>query len=276
MTSTARRITAFVVLAAVLFIAVLTPRLTGRVIAGIPQAMPVAQQPAVGDCIADPIQPNWSEGRAQLDQPATSGSNYGYPAMNVGVCRSPRFGEVVSIIANPVKPVVTSDGTSQSITDINMDSCNDAALTYVGLGSVTPQSAPSPGVWSQASPVVGVAASSPSARQKAAGQHWLACVVFVQPAGGTATQMRSQQQYEQSLRKAATNGHERSRVGICYPDRDLAPSSGYGLGACHGDHRSEFLAAGSTGTQTVSRTKLELGCRDEVRRITNLEAVCLV
>lgn len=269
-TSAARRSIAFAVLAGVFFIAALTPRFTGRVISGTPQATAITEQPAVGDCVTDPIEPSWSNHRAQFDQPGMSASTYRYPAMNVSQCSGSRFGEVVSIIANPVKPVVTSYGTSVSITDTNMDSCSAAADTYVGRGIATPQPAPIPTQWSQASPVVGVAASSPSVRQKAAGQHWLACIVFVQATGGTATQLRAQQQYDQSLRKASTTGHERDRLGICYPGEDLSPSAGYGLGACGSDHRSEVFAVGSTETQIISRTKLESTCREEVRRITNI------
>ena len=269
MTSTERRSVALAVLASVLFIAVLAPRVTGRVVSGLPQATAVPGQPSIGDCITGPVEPSWSESFAQLSEPGTTATTYSYPMMNVKSCTGSRFGEVVSVIANPAKPVVIPDGASSSTTDANLDSCTAAAQSYAGLAVPTRDSTPTAIEWGQPNSGLGVAASSPSVRQKAAGQHWLACVVFILAPGGTAAQLRAQQRYDQSLRAALINGHERDRLGACFPGEDLDSSAVGANGACGAAHRSELLAVAAINTP-ISRATLENSCREQVRRITHL------
>lgn len=111
---TGRQRVGVVLICLVLVMTAVVANLGTHLVAGTGQAAPIPGPPAVGDCITDPIEPSWSESRSQSDQPGTTPSTYGYLAMNVSSCTGNRFGEVVSVIANPAKLVVTSDGASSS------------------------------------------------------------------------------------------------------------------------------------------------------------------
>lgn len=272
-----RRVIGSALIAAVLLIAVVVPGLQGRTVSGTPQATAVPERPSVGDCVSGPIYPGGNHSQSQPAKPGVTVSTYAYPVLTIGPCRGARSGEVVSVIANPMKPVVTSTtdgaGTSVQIQDSNMDACSPAAFSYAGMAMAGPQPAPILTNWYQMIAVLGVAASSPSVRQQAAGQHWLACIVYVQPSGGTATEIAAQERYEQSLRQAMTNGHERNRLGICYTDTELNPSTGSNFGACGTAHRSEVFGGGSVDSQAVSRSVLENSCRRLVQQVTGIPNV---
>lgn len=260
-----------------LLAAVVAPNVAGKTVAGTPQATPVPGRPAVGDCVSGLINPSWNQPAVPPVKPGVTVTSYAYPKLPIGPCGDSRTGEVVSVIGNPVKPVVTTTtdgtGTSVQIDDSNQDACAPAAFRYTGVAMDGQQPALILGTWYPASLATGAALSAPSVRQQAAGQHWLACIVYLSPPGGTAAELAAQERYELSLRQALANGHERNRLGMCFPDTDFNPSTDLPAGGCGAAHRSEAFGDGDTGAKPVARSALESSCRQLIRQVTGIADV---
>lgn len=98
----------------------------------------------------------------------------------LGPCAGVRYGEVAAVIADPSKATVTvgADGTITAVIDTNSEICTLAALRYVGWAIGGPRLEGTLSFWNVA-PAVDSVPSRPSVRQAAAGQHWLACIVFL-------------------------------------------------------------------------------------------------
>lgn len=140
------------------------------------------------------------------------------PAAGMGRCRGSRFGEVVSVIANPVKPVVTTSTDSDSTTsvqvdDANIDACLPATFRYTSLAMAGREPAPILTSWYQISPSLGVAASSPPVRQQTAGSG--AAPAGVHPSTSrlqAGRQRRSRRRNGTSSRCGAAGGDRQGRI----------------------------------------------------------------
>lgn len=257
----------------VLLAAAVIPNLSARAVAGTAQAAPVPGPPAVGDCVTDPIDPDWDNLGVR---PATTGTTIrtsNYPQVGISHCQSNRYGEITALIANPTKPVVTKTGggssSSPDVPDSNMDTCQSEAYRYVGITPPKPSQALLAGWYSQL--VIGAAASIPSIRQQAVGQHWLACIVYLRGVTDPGP-VADQERYANSLRNALFTGQERNRIGLCVAGADLHEAEG-DLTGCGTDHHSEIFGLGATGDYPMARTDLQRTCRQVVARLTNLTDV---
>jgi len=258
----------------VLLAAAVIPNLRSRTVAGTAQAVPVPGPPAVGDCVTDPIDPGWNNLGVRSVPAGTTVSTYTYPQVAISHCQVSRYGEITEVIANPTKPVVTTtgdgSGSSMDVTDSNMDTCQSAGYRYVGIATTGNSVAPLLARW-YPQLFTDTAASTPSIRQQVAGQHWLACIVYLH--GFTDPGLFAEQErYDSSLRNAFLTGAERNRTGLCVAGANLDQGKS-GLIGCGTDHQSEIFGSGATDDHPMARTDLQRSCRQVVARLTNLQDV---
>jgi len=229
---------------AVVVVAALSPP---RPIAGSPQAQPPPGPPTVGDCVPDPVNPNsWVI------------SEYVYPQLRFERCDGLRYGEVVAVLANPARrPATTGSDTTGGHGDPNPDTCGTRGLTYVG-GDI-PSLYWSPRIYAFAVPI------SPSRRQQAVGQHWVACAMFRPNEIQTAVE-----RYDGSLRMALSTGNARNLLGFCGAGRDW--TTGY-VSVCSTPHEFQVLASGTAAAGQISRAELERTCVQFAHRLTALPDV---
>jgi hypothetical protein len=235
------------VAAAVLAVLVSTG-LQARRVAGSPQAAPAPGPPNVGDCVPDPVNPaSWGDGP------------YNYPQLRFEACDGFRFGEVIAVLANPAEPpATTGSDTSGSADDPNFDACLEKASSYVGAVPLFQYW--SPRIYAFPAPV------SPSSLQKAVGQHWLACAMFI-PDNDDATAVA---RFDGSLRNAFVTGKARELLGFCGSGRDW--TTGY-VPACSSPHEFQVLASGLVGDGGVARGELQRTCVQVAQRLTALPDV---
>ena len=259
------RVIGLVLIALALATVAFSSQLWPRPIAGIAVAVPVPGPPTVGECVPNSGTTPWNPEGAGVHQPGTH--PYLYPRLGVSVCDGIRYGEVTAVIAEPSTAVVTvgADGTITAVTDSNTDSCTLAALRYVGspTGGQQPQRALS--FW-YVVPAIDAVASRPSVRQAAAGQHWLACIIFLQQDtyGGVGDLPPS---YDSSLRSALQTGVYRDQLGNCFADIDANSSIPT---VCGDPHRAETFGFGTTGHTPVGRAGLSRSCSQLISGLTRL------
>lgn len=252
------------VIGVTLMVMAVVSHLSPKAVRGTAVAVPVAGAPAVGDCVLDPGSSPWI---LQDATPApTSNISLPYPTLQIGSCVATRYGEVVAIIADPARPVVTTNADgSGSIVDPNMETCQPAALRYIGLPvSGRGYQADFFTFWNPTA-ALGAAGSAPSVRQRAAGQHWLACVTYPQP--GSHGMIDPPASYESSLRGAMLTGAHRDELGTCLLVADPVQNQNID---CTELHQGELFGYAYTGERHVSRAELERTCRQVIAQLTRL------
>ena len=233
-----------------------------HLITGAGQAAPIPDPPAVGDCVLDPVADKSPMGTTIT---ASSGGTVPvYTAQQTKRCTGARYGEVTAVISTPKPAVVRGDDTTgRYLDDPNYDACLVTSIQYQGI---TIQ--PIQRFW-QAHLQTSFTLSAPSPRQKAAGQHWAACIVAVRSPGSVlkpTSQISFAPRYDGSLRNALQTGQQLDRLGNCMPTVDW--DGQIMVDGCSQPHALEILAYGNSGDGPVSRTQLELTCRQAIRHLT--------
>ena len=207
-----RRGLGLIVIGLVLLAAVVVPNAVGRSIPGVAEAVPVPGPPATGDCVAQKFDLGWNMAGADPSQ-------YRYPELTVGDCVGTHYGEVVSVIAAPtkVKFDVDPSGSNMSIDDGNLSACYVAASRFIGA----PADQRHPVIlfnhwWLSTYPQVVLL--TPTSRQRAAGQHWLACAVYLTDQSDSVGITLAS--YTGSLRNAESTGVGRDHLGTCPREAD--------------------------------------------------------
>lgn len=259
------RVVGLVLIALVLSTVAFSSQLRPQVVAGVAVAVPVSGPPAVGACVPESGSTTWNPEGTAVQQPGTHA--YLYPQLGVGACAGVRYGEVAAVIADPSKATVTVgvDGTITAVTDSNSDLCTLAALKYVGwaTGGRGPEGTLT--FWHMA-PAVDSVPSRPSVRQEAAGQNWLACIVFLrQDTFGGVGQVPPS--YDSSLRNALMTGYDRDQLGNCVADADFNATVST---VCRDPHRAETFGFGTTGPAASSRAVLIRSCTELITQLTRL------
>jgi hypothetical protein len=228
-----RRGAGIIVLAALLVVLIVVAAVRDRRLPGEPTAAPVAAAPQVGDCIQeDP------HGRDPDLYPAKTP----FAALRSGDCSAPRFGEVVSMA--PGYP----DGIEVPNTAI--EQCFQQAYSYLGLPApplpLELPVGPAVSVWFV---VVG-----PDDRQRAAGQDWSACVVFLPVSIDAAAPIT----VDHSLRGAWDRPEDSRLFGVCLNEVDsMIPAN------CLWWHRFEVISF-SPGDPAASPESVQSECTRDV------------
>ncbi len=224
----ARRLAGSAVLVGVLLVIVVVAAVRGQTVAGQSIAQPVKAAPQVGDCVTENPQ-----------SPGIDLSNL--PALGNEPCSGPRFGEVAFIIADFAVPT--------SATPPGPDPCSDEVSDYLG----TPPPPPSDGSFAQFA-VVGWTLLGPDARQRAAGQNWAACAVYLPTFGNGEAPVT----VDHSLQGAWQRTADSRLFAICV-DNTASPWPT----TCGSPHRFEILGV-AVGTPGTPQDVLDAQCRQIV------------
>lgn len=259
--------TGMLVIGVALLVMAVVPALNPSAVRGTAVAAPVPGPPSVGDCVRYSGSEPWNP---HDPTPDLTGSTLNpYPTLQIDRCAGSRYGEVVALIADPVKRVVTANADgSGSVFDPNLNTCRSAALPYMGLPAADHAGSLQILTYWYPTPVLGLgmAASTPSLRQISAGQHWLACIGF--PQGDIASAWTDPpSRYDTPLRGAILTGADRDDLGSCVIDVDPVQSQPT---SCTDLHRGEIFGDGFTGNQSVSRAELERTCQGLIAELTRL------
>jgi len=203
-----------VVIGVAVVLVALVAGLRPHLVPGAGQAAPVPGPPAVGDCVLDPVPPRPP---GVVITAASGGTVPVYPAQQTRPCTGDRYGEITAVIAVPKPTLVKGDNANNfHLDDPNEDGCVPTAMLYVGMTTQPVQH-----FW-QTNLQINTGLSRPSPRQEAAGQHWAACIVTLQPNGpaqATATAPgQAAPRYGSSIRNALHTGRQRDQLGTCLPD----------------------------------------------------------
>ncbi len=239
------------VFAAVVALVVVTA-LTRPGLAGDAVAVPPPGPPATGDCVTDSFG----------DSTAASGfsPHLVYRQIPIERCTGARYAEVAAVIAVPAAAPEVSppddpyDPTSGVVgDDPNLDSCAASVSRYTEL---PPYGSVQTGGWTESVGDVSPVLLRPSARQEAAGQHWLACVVS--PDEGPAS-------FEYSLKDVYSSAFPAAdSIGTCFSGGASRSAVTVWCGDIHGGelfgYRNDLDPADG----------LERSCRELVIRDTGL------
>jgi hypothetical protein len=220
------------VLAALLVLLIVVAAVRDRRLPGEPSAAPVPAARRVGDC----VQENPHDRGADL-YPAKAP----LAALRSGDCSTPRFGEVVSLAQG------YPDGIDVPNTAI--EQCYQQAYSYLGLPTPPPPTelpvGPAVSVWFV---LVG-----PDDRQRAAGQDWSACVVFLPISADAASPIT----IDHSMR-GAWNRPEGSRLfALCLYGVDLVSAN------CLAPHQFEVISS-RPGDPAASPETIQSECTRDV------------
>lgn len=245
-----RRWLGLVILTMVLVAGLVVARTAGPGLVGSALPEPAPGPPTAGDCVgvvdgAPPALLSFNE--RDLGVRA--------PTVTTAPCDGERAAEVVLVIEDaresPPAPVGAEDTFDPAI-----DDCLTAGTAFVGAAGTATD--PSPG-WTHQLRYLS-AFAGPDDRQRAAGQHWLACVV--RPAGWNPDEQELP--YTGSLRDAVTTGVERDRTGVCALDVVLEDPV-----TCDDPHRGESFGVTDTEEPSLRAQWLDT-CRSWVVSLTGL------
>jgi len=191
-------------------------------------AAPIQAAPRVGDCV--------------MENPHDLGAGlHNLPVLRTGQCSGPRFGEVVFVV--PDFTVPTGD------TAPGPDPCREHVDQYLG----TPSPPPSDGSFI---PVAGVmvALIGPDGRQRAAGQQWAACMVYLPISIDAAAPIT----IDHSLQGAWQRPEDSRLFAFCIDDTTTPwPVN------CRWTHHFEVLGI-AVGTPGIPQESLDAACRQVV------------
>ena len=261
--SARRRGAGLAVIAVGLLAAVVIHIAAGRTVPGSAQAVPVPGPPVVGQCVGGKFDLGW-------DMPGADPTKYRYPELTLGPCSQVHYGEVVSIIATPTKPTVTIDsgGGGTDIDDENTPVCNQAAARFLGITGPGGDFPVLYGYWSIDTSLL-VVPMTPTVRQRAVGEHWLACVTYL--ASPSADEQTTPVGYHGTLRSAQSTGVGRDYLGECPAEADWHQMTSSG---CLLPHHGEIFGIGGLA-KSVPRATLTASCTKLVAQITKSTAAGL-
>lgn len=198
-------------LAVVMVLLIWAAAVHGRGLPGEPTAAPVPAAPRVGDC----IQVNPHDRAAELYPAAAP-----LPVLRSGDCSGLRYGEIVSLLDG------VPDGADVPVGATRQ--CVESAFSYLGI----PGPPPAPEL--PVGPAVSVwyTLAGPDDRQRAAGQSWVACVVFLPPSDDASAPVT----IDHSLRGAWHQADDRRLFAQCLDQ------VGAGSANCRWPHRVEVIS----------------------------------
>ena len=242
-----RRLAGLLVFGVVVLAAVGIPRITAPTISGTSAMAPSAPgPPREGDCLIGPAgSASWGDDGQPL-----------YPPAATGPCTGQRFGEVTAVI--PASK--TEHASTGSITDPNLQTCKNRTDRYLGLTTSGGQF-PVDGGWSPF-PSTQTMVAGPDATQKAAGQRWLACIVYIDPGEGEPRAS----DYGRTAKDAYSTGTPPPAFATCLR---TAEASEVEVVSCYRPHQAELIGI-AFGPAATSAPALANQCNTLVSRYTQI------
>ncbi len=222
-------------------------------VAGSAAAAQVPGPPQPGDCLLE-------------KPPAGNGWGYEgkvYPALRMGPCQGPRWGEVISVVAGGLTATTSVNTTDVYGSDVVENPvqtrCAQAQTAYLSAGR------PQVGKWYWK--MGGSAAVGPTARQRSAGQSWIACVIT--PDSGSAAA-----QYLGSVRHVVVDGRLPGVFATCTAtvqdvESELIGKVPAALVSCDHPHRVEILGRISF-LPAITDEGLDQSCAELARWLTRM------
>ena len=234
-------------LAVVVVGAVASPGVIGRQLPGTATAVPVADPPRVGDCLTTPP-----------DVPPAP------LAVRIAPCAAGRFGEVVAVMDDPRLRAATSrrqhDDDAAVSDDRDRQACGDQVLRYLGLTVGSDHQGFVDSYWQPLAPL-DMSIDRPSARQTAAGQHWVSCSFYVHDQDGKAAS------YRNPARDAYGHGIPPPALAYCLSTGDLMTAESV---PCSRPHTAEAFGGTMTARPGLTVASMEASCRVLVARATRM------
>ena len=231
-------------------------------ILGSPIPLRVPGPPTVGDCVMQPIDPTWN----RTEDPTTGEEKpYTYLQLPMQPCSGDRFGEVTGVITTP-KPLTSTRGPGGQMetSDPNIGTCLLSVSRFYGMAFTGAQQVPLNGQWYPSSSA-NVAAVRPSPRQLAAGQPWLACVVY--RAVDWTRPAAPQERYTKTFRDAYIGGPQKNAIATCFADQP-----GQDPADCSQPHHLEAFSFSGTDRPTP-RKDLQSTCIAAVKKATAIASM---
>ncbi|MET3807318.1 hypothetical protein ABIB25_004341 [Nakamurella sp. UYEF19] len=195
-----RRVGGVAVLLVVMTGVVVASALSATVIGGSATALLVPGPPSVGDCLLEPV---------YLSPVSMDGKMY-FPRGRIGACTGRHVGEVIQVKLDfPVIPWAPSEDyrTATSDPDVQAALTCPTGAAYLGLAG-TGETGWSPMIKLESGNV------SPTVRQQAAGQRWVACVLLNPSSSSTAGSGLTGNYYTGRL-KGGSAGTLPDQYGLC-------------------------------------------------------------
>jgi hypothetical protein len=200
-----------------------------------------------------------------------------YTSPRLAPCAGPRYGEVIAVINDTRSPekiaaaslTATHPRGETPSDDPILRSCNAALNPYLGL----PSGKRSDGVdavdgWSYVGLVI-PAPAGPSVVQKAAGQHWVACLAIgLDPDRQTGTAYVIAKRYSEPARQVYSKGRPPSAFAVCAP-KMILPEILQPAG-CSRAHAVEIFGITETHSKHVTQAQLTASCGKLARRLTRM------
>ena len=228
-----RRWLGAVVLCGVLLLVVVAAGVSGQRVAGAPTAAPVPPAPSVGDC-------------QLVTTSETDFTGSGLPSPALLPCTGPRVGEVMMVF-----PDYAAAGTVSPDSVSPLEACSDELNGYLGQ----PGDPAQPGTWVPAL-TVETQLVYPDSRQRAAGQHWAACVV--RPLEGNSLVQQFNGPVRDVMRRP---GVDSAALSACFDELGGQPLS------CLSPHRVEVFAW-MTVQPDATDAQLQASCTELVEAAT--------
>ena len=227
--------------------AVASPGVLGRQLAGTATAVPVPDPPRVGDCLTT--------------APDLTSASLLVP---IAPCVAGRFGEVVAVADDPRVGAATSrrqhDDDAEVSDERERQHCADQVLRYLGLTIGPDHEGFVESYWQPLVPL-DMSIDRPSARQVAAGQHWVACSFYVHDHTGRAAS------YRNSARDAYGAGVPPAALAYCLTVGDLTTGESV---PCSEPHRAEAFGGTRTARPGLTKASMDASCRALASRLTRM------
>ena len=238
---TPRRLLGLTVLVSAVLVSVALAAIRNHLVPGEPVAQPVPAAPTVGDCVT---QNPWDLGAdltgINLDSPQQP-----LPSLPTAPCTGSRFGDVASILTDFAVPTAPPDPAAGP----PADPCGQDLGEYLGLPPATPTD-------SGFVPVTAVheALIGPDPRQRAAGQRWAACIVYLPISIDAAVPLT----VDHPLRGAWQRTDDSRLFAVCGDDPATLIASN-----CRWPHHFETLAA-APANPAAPPESVQADCRQAV------------
>ena len=234
---------------AVLVLAVVAAAVVGarnaKYLTGLPGPAPVADPPAVGDCLTSPM-----------------GQDV-YPAVaSTGSCHGPRYGEVVAVMPHTLEQVAQDNNDSADMSTTPEGRCITKGLQFLGLSyPIVQGSATDPATWFP-STNLGSSLIQPNPLAQRFGADWTACVVAVYSNSGGTTR------YSGTLGQVHITRDYPQAAAICWSDLPLNETP---VVPCREPHGVEEFGNMWDVDSSTRPADLHGSCLDLVKQMTGMD-----
>ncbi len=248
-----RRPVGLLALVGALFVLAVAPGIFTAPVSGVAERGPIPAMPAVGDCLLAPVGPAVQNADGALT----------YPPVRTGPCSGHRFGEVVAVVASPKVQSQIVSPVDGSVPDPTSTACDDDVEKFLGTDAAVDTAQRSGVTWIVLPAAVRSLRIGPSVLQKSFGQHWIACVGYLDPDSDARAVSGD---YLRSARGSFSGGTPPAAFSTCVA---VVKGASMTTGDCYLPHQAELIGL-AFGSAAASGRLLTSTCRALASRYTGL------